>query len=511
MNNSSTFSLIVKIAAGGLSLAFVLLILGTTSAMDLTASILIIGGIVGLFSAILMGKNIWWLLIFATASTFRWVGMPAVMLLSAVVFPFLCALAIIGRINLKWGKLWFLDIAVLIFVLLFVNSYINHPVGLAWTAALGLDFDEVGGRDFILLFFAVLAYIIFSSIRTSLQELNKLFGWCIWVAVAFILIKFLRGLISFTSGSVEQSQQLSFEESRDSSFSLASYLLTIFVLCRYSVKEILFSYWRIPILIICAGGVFMSGGRIVSANYIAACSLVLFFKKKIGVLFICGVTGYGALLIMSEAGFIKEKLPHGIQRSLSFLPGVDVNTKYSGKGTVDWRFILWEMAFDKNKGYIKNRMWGDGFGVKRKHIREQSIILNRGGIYGQSDMEFFALNGVWHNGAITTIHRLGYIGLCLTVYLMICMFYVFYRAVRSVINSPSGYIAPYIFIPQCSIFIVWSMAHFTLAQIISAIAYAGLAKLIYTTALREKAIAPLWTRRHYVPLMLRERTVLQNN
>lgn len=511
MSNSSTFSLIVKIAAGGLALALVLLILGTTSATDPTTSILIIAGVVGLFSAILMGKNIWWLLVFAAATSFGWAKMPAVMLISAVVFPFLCALAIIGRINLKWSKLWFLDIAVLVYVLLFVNSYICHPVSIGALGLLGVEADTLGGADFVVLFFAILTYISFSSIRTNLQELDKIFGWSVWVVVAFILFKFARGLIEFSSGKAGQAQQLSLEESRESSFCLSSTLLTIFILCRYSIKNLFFSFWRIPLLIMCVFGSLMDGGRIASASYIASCSLVFFFKKKFGILVICGIAGYGTLLMLSKYDFVKESFPHGVQRSLSFIPGVDVNPRFSGQNTANWRYILWNMAFDKNKGYIRNRMWGDGFGVERKNIKAQNIILSRGGIYGQSDIEFFALNGVWHNGAITAIHRLGYIGLGATICLMICMFYVFYRASRSIINRPNGYIASYIFIPLCSVFTVWGLSHFTLTKILSAIAYAGLAKLIYTTALREKAIEPLWTRRHYVPLMLRERMSLQRD
>lgn len=512
MSNSSTFSLIVKIAAGGLLLAILLLILGTTAAVDVTTSILIIGGIVGLFAAVLMGKNIWWLLVFFAVSTVRLPGnlstISPLSLGSVTVIPFLLALSVAGRINLKWNKLWFLDISLLVFVSLYINSYLRHPVSIS---ILGFETEEVGGSGYVLMILATLTYIACSLIRTDIRELCRVLGYSVWVAIAFIFFNFAEGAYIFSHNEALQGGE-AIDEGRVTVFGWSACSLIVMILCRYSLKNIFLSVWRLPVLIVCMVFALMVGGRIQACVYILSGLLVFFFKKKIGVLIVSCVVGYASLLLMSETGIIKEMVPGSIQRSISFVPGVEVRSsvRKSADGTVkEWRYVVWSMAFEENKSfsYIRNRMWGDGFGVKRQYLRQQNTILQRGGIYGTTDMEFFALEGVWHNGAITTIHRLGYVGLCVTVWLMISMFYVFYRATRSMINRKNGYMVPYMFIPHCAIFIVWGISHYSQVQICSAVAYAGLAKLIYTTALREKTIEPLWTRHRYVPLMLRESAV----
>lgn len=507
MSNSSTFSLIVKIAAGGLLLAVLLLILGTTAAVDVTTSILIIGGIVGLFAAVLMGKNIWWLLVFAAPlASDRLPGVPIspIYVAAAIVMPFMGMLAVIGRINLKWSKLCFLDVPVLVFVSVLVASYIRHPVSLG---VLGGDSSVVGGSIFPLLFFAALAYISFSFVRTSMEELCKVLGWCVWVVVAYIGFRLI---LDLSSGGAAVDSVFS-DDVRYRSVVGAWKGVLLLMLCRYSLSQLIFSCWRLPVTLICLGAVLLSGERSSLLMCLLSYILILAFRKKILVLLVCGVFSYGSLFVISETGLIKEKFPGSVQRSLAILPGIKIDeaAEKSAQGSTDWRSIVWSMAFENNKSfsYIQNRMWGDGFGVRKKHLREQRIIMQRGGTYGISDREFFALNGVWHCAAIDAIHRIGYVGLGFTVWLMVCVFYVCYRVCRSVVNRSSGYVVFYIFVPIASMLILWGIMPVNLQIIVRDVALAGLAKLIYTTALREKAIEPLWSRHRYVPLMLRESAV----
>lgn len=170
-----------------------------------------------------------------------------------------------------------------------------------------------------------------------------------------------------------------------------------------------------------------------------------------------GLTAWGALVYVShEDEDIFNELPFGIQRAMTVLPGVKLSNKIEkeAEGSSDWRLEMWEWALDPSTGYIKDYVWGDGFGLSsyREKLRTTAVALRT----IQNDNKLFAARGAWHNGAIHLVHRTGYVGLSIVyIWALVAIAYMYKVCcwLRPVDGREYVYM---IFVPIFeSIFVVW--------------------------------------------------------
>lgn len=495
-----------QIAKLALSMALIVifsLILGTNSASDRTTSYVIIGLICGLGCILALGKRVWWLMILFPAMPFSIPGLgflPKVYVPVFIVLSSMLGMVALGRMRLKWWSLWSLDLPLLALIACITQAYIRNPSGLA---ILGWTGEYVGGKEYVLFFLASLCYLTYSIIPTNSAELRKLMHIYLVIVIVCALIGFSTNTLS--AGAEEAFNTEDITESRYSRFAGIGKIVVVLMLCRYSLINIFCSAWKLVLFILGVVGVLLSGFREELVFLVFVCCFVHFVRRQFWSLAAGATLSVLVLLGLSESNILKEKVPFGVQRSLAIVPFLKVSraAKESAEQSADWRTTMWYWAMDERLGYIKDRIWGDGFRIKVSDIKRESIMMMRG-LSRYGDLELFARTGVWHNGPIECINRLGIIGLVVSTWLMMCMLFVIYRACRSYVQFKESFIVMYSVVGVVGNIALWYLSAGTMIKLSSMISLIGMAKLMYCVALKEGLIAPLWSRSHYVPLMLQE-------
>ena len=121
-------------------------------------------------------------------------------------------------------------------------------------------------------------------------------------------------------------------------------------------------------------------------------------------------------LVLMQGSFFT--LPLNAQRALSFLPGKwDERAVKDAKGSSEWREEMVK-AIWKDKRYLENKWLGDGFGFTMVQFKAMQMV----GYFDNEpygDRTNFMITGAIHNGPVSTIRYVGYIGLALYITLLV--------------------------------------------------------------------------------------------
>ena len=106
-----------------------------------------------------------------------------------------------------------------------------------------------------------------------------------------------------------------------------------------------------------------------------------------------------------------RSLPMAAQRTLSFLPiDVDPSIRESAEASSDWRFEMWRLVLTSDR-YIKNKMFGDGFGFSAAEHEAQ--VQSSMGVrkYTGDSIDAFIAKGSYHGWHVEAIRFTGVLGL----------------------------------------------------------------------------------------------------
>ena len=498
---------IVRSVLLSLFLVVLCIYIGAEVAEDRTVALGTICVLVGTVFMIWVGKRSW-VLIYLLPPVISLLPLPGK--LSSVPVMFLVSVLVLfywfvmwgmGYVRVKWRSLLVLDLLVLVMFGYMVASYVRHPVSLA---IFGYDAEFVGGKEYVWCIVATLHYITISCIPCDYEQLRKVTHWGVRLSVAACLLGIVLALVG-VRGSTDITQ-LS-EDAVNTRF-------TMFVMI--GTYGIYYLYGRYPILRILASpgilfgcalslfGVVLSGAREYLMGKCFLIATLAVIKRELWILTLMGVACYGALLYLSAEGIV-EKFPHGVQRCFSVLPGVKIDREIRAgtEHSSEWRIEMWRWALDPRTNYIQDYVWGDGFGQSVDYLRRETTAMMRGTVqFG--DQDFFASTGTWHSGVITTIHRLGYVGLSLVALLSLTGTFLMYRAGFAWYGT--GMFLPFMFYTM-------SFAEDVPIYFISAGAlpyffkmYMALAfiKLFYCVGRERGCIVPMLQPQRYVPLVIRE-------
>lgn len=127
----------------------------------------------------------------------------------------------------------------------------------------------------------------------------------------------------------------------------------------------------------------------------------------------------GAVIVVS-AQSAGAHIPLSVQRALSFIPiEWDERALRDAKGSSEWRFEMWQIALESDK-YIKNKIFGDGFGYSQYELKIQMQAAWGGpGYIGGNEAEAQLVSGAYHSGPLSAIRYVGAFGLLLfTIFLI---------------------------------------------------------------------------------------------
>ncbi len=412
-------SAIVKRIILGLLLIFFSFYLGSSAAEGLKSPVLVFAGIGFLFIMNWLGQRSW-VLIFLAPVVMPFLPLGPISKISpgylaaTLVLVYYVVLSVMGYVRLKWKPLPFFDFLVLLVLLLFITQYIRFPIGVN---GLGAVNGQVGGNDYITCVFATMFYVALSCISIPFDKLVKVLKWAMFTSVAFTLFRLVYGL---ATGATEASAE-DVETSRFGLLAPIGDTIFLMIICFNRPLKILFSLWKGPLLLVSVVCVLLSGfrGRLVQMvfYFMASCWV---YKQRL-VLIFAALMAYGCLLVLNSNDVL-QSLPHGIQRAISVVPGMDIDDKISADAdySMEWRLEMWEDAMDPRTGYIKDYVWGDGYGLDVDLFRLNNIAISRGSLQEGSN-ETYKDYGVWHSGYIHLIHRMGYVGLVIMGFVMFCI------------------------------------------------------------------------------------------
>ena len=495
-----------------LVLALLAFLAGSLAADGAKQALMPVGLIVGLFVLLYLGKNCWWLVYAASVLTpllgiSLFQNFPVAYALSAVLLVYWLVMAAVGQVKITWHRLWPLDIITGVFLLYFMITWIRHPVYLnVMVDDLLAEGDvQFGGKPYVWAVAATLLYIFISIVPVKLEELIKVLKVLTWFIIPLALLGAAKVILmggSVTPDGEDMGSAIS--NSRFNAFMGVSNSVYILLVCKYSVSVFAMSPLKSTLLLMSALGLALSGFRSALMNAAIVTVVSQWLHRQLALFVLLCVAIYGGLVYLSSEELL-EDIPHGVKRVLSAVPGVkfkDNRAAMDAKGSIEWRVEMWKWALTPSMGYIKDYVWGDGFGLSSAELRNKNARYFRG--YVINSNKDFAASGGWHNGAITAIHRTGYIGLALIVVWSLTMLFYTFRTCIS-LRSVDGREYVYFFvIPLVGFFFLFYISAGSFESIFGAFLKVLIMKVVYVLARERGLIKPLFSKKVYIPLMHRE-------
>lgn len=402
----------------------------------------LVAGVIAAIPAVVifvkLKTNIWVLLPITWYLTGRlpWLPLPfSVRDLSFMTVIFFFTLFFATR-AVPWKRtLSLLDYLIYINLFYLATVFARNPVGF-WA----IQSSMVGGRPYFEIGLAFGAFVILSRVQITdfIARIFPLFyvvpAWSLGILdvigrlspqTGYLLNSIYSGVGSRGMvGEFEQDEKLG--ETRMIGLSAAG-LTSVLALCaRYNPISLISPLypWRVALLVVSFGAIFLSGFRGVLLFGLAAFVLSAVLRGHFRDLWVAA----GAMLIVVvvlislQGSFLQ--LPRTMQRALSWLPGDwDQAAVLDAQDSSLWRFEMWAWAWNDER-ILRDRVWGQGFGLS---LDDMNIIaksmMNPGGpgFIGGSDREGTMIMGSFHSGPLSTIKFIGVVGLVLYYALMCYM------------------------------------------------------------------------------------------
>jgi len=466
MMQSAALSRLVVLGSatlGGLALAF---LSGRAIAQgNYNLIAMITAGFLGMTIFLATGRNAYIMLAMA-------VGMTGS--IGALPLPFSYQeLMIFGAFGVTLGQLTFkklrlegrsisLDIFVLINIIYMITVYIRNPAGVR---AFGSEI--VGGRPYLVVLVSVLFYFAIAQyklppklapkfpliiagpvIALSLVAMTAFFvpGFGKMVYPFWSGVGLDRGIIEAAGGTSAGGDSA---VSRIPGSSLIG-ITSMQLLCAYlpvghfitPMNPLPFAAFVLAILGWLASG--FRSGFLVYGGYLFYNSVLRRRLHDLVPLVTFAVLAIGIVILGQGSLF---QLPLGMQRSLSFLPGDwDNEAKSDADASTEWRLNIWQHVWN-NEEFIKDKVFGDGFGFSAYDLKLQiDSILGIGGYMDDTSAEM--VTGAYHSGPLSSIRYVGMVGLVLFAALQIATLVYATKLVRRAWGTPYQPIALFLAVPM---------------------------------------------------------------
>lgn len=340
--------------------------------------------------------------------------------------------------------------------------FLHNPVGVAAISGS----DRVGGKPYLDVLLAMLAYLMLARFKIPLKIVQRLPIWilCIsFLTTAIGLFAIFAPGISVklapiyngfdpmgVGGSVDAT--VTTGETRLIVLDAAGSTLILFIVCKIVSTA---SRTSIPLrwIISYVSGLIMillSGFRTGVINaYIVTVIAFIIRERASGFL---KVTALSLLMMLGFVllSFSGVSLPYTFERAFSFLPGNwSEDAVMSATDSTQWRLEMWKIVITSNK-YIRDKVFGDGFGFLRADFETMQAIS-----YGQisgfegsnPQQEAFMLSGDFHSGPLSAVRFVGVVGLALFLPLLVMIAFYAYRFIQRAEGTPFYMCTLFICIP----------------------------------------------------------------
>ena len=349
---------------------------------------------------------------------------------------------------------------------------------------------------------SIIFYLALSTISIEGTDLVKVMRRSVVVVFVFALVAVLikmRGGMESVGGAASEVDTLRIRGIWEvAKFAiLSSY--SMFPLCSIILNPVLLGSISVAF-----AALLMGGSRQAFAEVSMELLLISVTKREILYFVVIGFVTYAGLLVLSLGGGL-QMLPKSASRILTLLPGVQLRADAvkDAEGTWRWREEAWGLARDKRTGYIIDYTFGDGFGISSSLLDRIARAEMRGQIdTPDKHVEIFAAKGMWHNGALNVIHRLGYVGLVIVVIFSLVGSYYVIVACMSMRDSALGCVAAFYLVDFLFIAPLMMWGAHGVDVILEHISTLAILKFLYTEAKERRMVIPFVWRQRYVPQMI---------
>jgi hypothetical protein len=429
----------------------------------------IVAGVVAAIPAVVifvkLKTNIWVLLPLTWYLTGRlpWLPLPfSVRDLAFMMVIFFFTLFFATRAFPWKRKTSTLDYLIYINIAYLAIVFARNPVGF-WA----IQSSMVGGRPYFEIGLAFGAFVILSRVRITdfIARIFPLFyvipAWVIGILdvigrlspqTGYLLNSIYSGVGSRGMLSEFQPEQ-KLGETRMVGLSSAG-LTSVLALCaRYNPISLISPLypWRVALLVVAFGAIFLSGFRGVLLFGFAAFALSAVLRGHFRDLWVAAGTMLIAVVVLISLQGSVLQLPRTMQRALSWLPADwDQAALVDAQDSSMWRFEMWAWAWNDER-ILRDRVWGQGFGfsLDDMNLIATSLMAGQGGgsLLGGSDREQFMITGAFHSGPLSAIKYIGIIGLALYFLLMCYMAVVAWRLCKRARGTKAFTLALFVGIP----------------------------------------------------------------
>lgn len=488
-------------------LVVVCVVIGVESAENRTSAMgILIALVVGSFM-LWIGPRCW-VLIFLVPPAMELLPLPGK--IGALPISFLVGTGVLaywfvmwgmGYVKFKWRGLLALDAVVLCIFLYMIYSYIQHPVSMA---IFGYDAEYVGGKEYGWCLVATLFYLAVSCIPFTHEQFDNVARWVVRLTLGMCILSILLQLAG-VRGGVDVTELAEAATTTRFGMFVKLGLYGIYILYGMNpMSRVIASPFLFMGCLISFCGILISGWREILMSHTFIITTLAFIKRELWCLTLLGLLVYGGLVYLSSEGIV-EKFPVGMQRCLSVAPGIKISREVEegAKHSSEWRVEMWKWALDPRTKYIHDYVWGDGFGQSVSYLRRETIAMMRQtAVYG--DQDFFANTGTWHNGAITTVHRLGIVGLVMVTAMYILAFCLMVRVCQALRGTPLFLPAMFMTLSYAGAPSLFYISEGTIVKFFNSYVVIAMIKLFYCIAREKGLIIPWMLRQRYVPLVIQE-------
>ena len=348
---------------------------------------------------------------------------------------------------LLWANIFYLGIV-----------YFRNPVGIN-----ALGGDLVGGKPYVDFLLGVFSYVILGGCVITPKQSKNIVKYnvilvfsvgLICTAIVFfpsignVLGKFYS---SFSTWSLAEGSEVEVGETRLTALQGSGAVFVLLSICSANPMKLL-SPKNYRYLLMYLTGIVMillSGFRSSLFDSVLLTALGSVVREKTVGAFKFLFAIFVCVSLFTAISYSDIKIPVTAQRGLSFLPGDwDPEAVKIAQESSQWRYRMWELMMTTDR-YIRSKMWGDGYGFTRKDF---DIMVNAhygiGGFGGQDEhLEPHLIQGSVHSGPISTIKRVGYVGLGLLLIFMGALSLYGFRVIKMAQGSPYQLISLYYGLP----------------------------------------------------------------
>ena len=497
-----------------LLLSILAFIAGSLAADSASSALLPALMVIGVFLLLYLGKNAW-SLVFIVPSVLTVLNydilskMPVGNMAAGVVLFYILLMAMMGHQRLRWNGIFYFDIIFLIFYVYFLYGWVRNPVTIRqFTSLTDYGYDQqLGGAYYIYAIASIFPFLVVSIIDQKLEKVLFVLKLAFWFTFTLSLISMFRNYGELVSAGKAEA---AFGESRVNVFAISGRNIITLLLCKSTFFGIMISVWKLPVVLLAALGILWSGTRMNILLLFCILLWVSYFAKQLLWIFLCVLFSWGAIVYLSyQVDF--SNLPKTVYRASTVIPGVKYDEHLVGNAfhSLEWRMDMWSLAFDPSSGYIEDYTWGDGFAYSSYRERIRVTADSFGLINLRSDYHYYADNGGWHNGCIEIVHRTGFVGLALAIWLCgagLCVAYKVWRYMPKIKNREYGLY--YVVLMVGHVVFLFLERGFT-ELFNGAMFSASIAKMLYGSLKREGYMVNTSGRKYYVPLIMREDEAVQ--